>query len=374
MNPTIVIGRIAGVRIGFNWSWLIVFVLIAWSLAANVFPSQNPGHSDGTYAAMAIVAAVLFFGSLLLHELGHAIQARREGMVVEDITLWLFGGVARFRGDLPSAGAEFRIAIAGPVVSLVIGCSFVALAATTQLGSAIDGVAAWLGFINLILLAFNMLPALPLDGGRVLRSALWGARHDFNRATTLAVEISRGFAFLLIFGGVALAFAGDAIGGIWLAFIGWFLLAAAASEGRYLLVRDALAGLRVRDVMEPHPVTAHPGQTLATFMDEVARSARFTAYPVTTDGQVVGLLPFNRVLGTPWREWEERRVDETMLRRDEVPVFGPGDPATEALQALAAAPLQRGLVLSDGALVGLLSISDFARLLAAAERPLIARA
>src|ERR671934_1087550 len=164
MGESIALGRIAGIRIGINWSWLVVFALITWSLASGVFPSTNPGLSHGTYIAMAIAAAVLFFTSLLLHELGHAVVARREGMEIEGITLWLFGGVARFRGMFPSAGAEFRIAIAGPLVSLLLGVGFVLIALVPGLPRAVDGVVSWLGYINLTLLVFNLIPALPLDG------------------------------------------------------------------------------------------------------------------------------------------------------------------------------------------------------------------
>ena len=193
MSPTLQLGRIAGIRIGVNWSWLIVFALIVWSLAVAVFPSQNPGFSDGEYIALAVVAALLFFVSLLLHELGHALQARREGVEIEGINLWLFGGVAQFKTGFQTAGAEFRIAIAGPLVSLVIGLLCVLVAALAGLPNAIDGVVAWLGFTNLILLAFNLLPALPLDGGRVLRSALWHFRGDLQWATHVASGVGRGF-------------------------------------------------------------------------------------------------------------------------------------------------------------------------------------
>src|ERR1700675_4147219 len=153
MNGNIRLGRVGGVEVRVNWSWLVIFALIVWSLADGVFPSQNPGLSDGVPLAMAIVAALLFFVSLLLHELGHAWQARREGMEIDGITLWLFGGVSQFKSRFPSAGAEFRIAIAGPLVSLVLGVVFV-LIARAVLRSAVDGVAAWLGYINLALLVF----------------------------------------------------------------------------------------------------------------------------------------------------------------------------------------------------------------------------
>lgn len=343
-----------------------MFALIAWSLASAVFPEQNPGLSKGAYVAMAVVAALLFFVSLLLHELGHAIQARREGMEIDGITLWLFGGVASFKGEFPSAGAEFRIAIAGPLVTLVIGTACVLVAALAHTVEAIDAVAAWLGYINLFLLAFNLLPALPLDGGRVLRSALWAGRHDFAQATAIAAGISRGFAFLMIGGGVFLFMAEGAFSGAWLAFLGWFLLAAANSESRYLAVREVLAGLHVRQLMVPQPVTAHPEQTLGDFMDAVAGVARFTSYPVVRAGDVLGVLPLRRVLETPRSEWDERHVSERMIPRSEVPVLREDDDALAALWQLDADDLRRGLVLDDGGrLVGFVSITDIVRLLSA---------
>ena len=368
MNSTITIGRIAGVKIGLNWSWVIVFALIAWSLEAAVFPDQNPGLSKAAYLGMGIVAAFLFFGALLLHELGHAVQARREGVEIEGITLWLFGGVAVFKGEFPSAGAEFRIAIAGPLVTLAIGCALVATAALTHLPDAVDGVVLWLGYINFLLLVFNLVPALPLDGGRVLRAALWGAKGDFNWATRAAADVSRAFAFLLIGGGLLLFFTQGAFSGAWLAFLGWFLLQAATTEARYPLIRDALSSLHVRDLMVPEPITAHPGQTLGSFMDAVAGAARHIAYPVVDGDEVLGVLPFTAVLRTPRSEWDERLVGDCMLRLDEVPVLAPGDPALMALSELSTGDLHRALVLEDGRLAGLISITDIGHVLAMPRR------
>jgi Zn-dependent protease len=372
VNSTISLGRIAGVKIGLNWSWAIVFALIVWSLASAVFPSQNPGLSKATYIGMGLVAAVLFFASLLLHELGHAVRARREGMEIEGITLWLFGGVAQFKGEFPSAGAEFRIAVAGPFVTAVIGSVAVVIAALTHLPQAVDGVVVWLGYINFLLLGFNLIPALPLDGGRVLRAALWAVKHDFAWATRVAADIARAFAFLLIGVGIVLFIAQGAFSGAWLAFLGWFLLQAASAEARYPLIRDALGGLTVRNLMVPHPITAHSGQTLGEFMDQIAGAARHTAYPVVDDGEVVGMLPFSCVLRTPRAEWDVRLVRDCMLRRDEVPVLALDERALEALNDLGEGDLHRGLVIDDGRLAGLISISDIARVLAAPRRsPLV---
>jgi Zn-dependent protease/CBS domain-containing protein len=363
MNPTFEVGRIAGIRIGINWSWLVVFALIAWSLATAVFPDQNPGLADGTYIAMAVVAAVVFFVSLTAHELGHALQARRDGMEIDGITLWLFGGVARFKGMFPSAGAEFRIAVAGPAVSLVLGVAFLLASRLSGLPEAVDGVLFWLGTINLILLVFNLLPALPLDGGRVLRSVIWWLRGDFASATRISASIGRGFGFAFIAGGIGMSIFADAVGGLWLAFIGWFLLTAASSEARFLAVRDALGGLRVRDLMVRDPATVPAELSLGRFMDDVVWAERYTTYPVVEDGQAVGLLPFRRVAEVPRREWDDRPVRECMVPRDEVTLLEEDEPLVDALAELSEG-IGRGLVVDPaGRLIGFLSITDLARAL-----------
>jgi Zn-dependent protease/predicted transcriptional regulator len=355
--------RIAGIRIGVNWSWLVVFALIVWSLAAAVFPAENPGYSDAAYVVMALVAALLFFLSLLLHELGHALEARREGMEIDGITLWLFGGVARFKGMFPSAGAEFRIAIAGPLVSLALGVLFAGAAGFLALPDAVDGVAAWLGYINLFLLAFNMLPALPLDGGRVLRSLLWQSRGDFGWATRVAASIGRGFGYLFIAGGFALVVFASSFSGLWLAFMGWFLLGAAGAEARYLATREALAGQRVRDLMVRDPATVSPDVTLGSFMDGTVWQRRHTTYPVVENGTLVGLLPFRCVAEVPRSEWETRTVRDCMLPRERIPTLDEDEELADALVDLSEGDVHRGVVVDDGRLVGFLSITDLARAL-----------
>jgi Zn-dependent protease/CBS domain-containing protein len=362
LNASITLGRIAGIKIGINWTWLIVFALLVWSWATAIFPDQNPGLSERTYYAMAVIAALLFFASILLHELGHAFQAKREGVEIEGITLWLFGGVAQFKGMFPSAGAEFRIAIAGPIVSLLLGIGFVAAALVVHGAPVVDGIAAWLGYINLSLLVFNLLPALPLDGGRVLRSALWAARDDFAWATRVAASIGRGFGFLFIAGGLAMFFWASATSGLWLAFIGWFLLGAASAEARYIAVRDALGGLRVRDLMVREPQTVDPSMTIGDLMDRVVWSHRYTTYPVVENGQAVGLLPFRCVAQVPRGEWDERTVRDCMLPAEDVPTLTEDESLEQALVELSNG-VGRGLVLDGRRLVGFLSMSDLARAL-----------
>ena len=225
------IGRIAGVRIEANWTLVIAFVLIAATLSGSVLPVDDPGLGHGTYLAMAIIATLAFFGCIVLHELGHALQARREGLETDRVTLWLFGGVAQLRGGFPSAAAEFRIAVAGPAVTVMLIGLLLAVGHMPGLPVAIDGVVSWLSYINIFLLLFNLLPALPLDGGRVLRSALWARRGDFGSATRAAADVSRVLAIFMIVLGVLGSFS-SGVGGLWLALLGWFLLSAGTTERR----------------------------------------------------------------------------------------------------------------------------------------------
>ena len=368
MDGNLTIGRFGGVEVRLNWSLIAVFALIAWSLAEGVFPSQNPGLSHGTHIAMGIVAALLFLASILLHELGHSWVARREGIEVDSITLWLFGGVSRLKGRFTSPGAEFRVAIAGPLVSIVLGVLFV-LIAVARPPSYIGGVAAWLGYINLILAVFNLLPASPLDGGRVLHAALWRAKGDFAWATRVASEIGQGFGYLFIALGLAMFIFQGSFSGAWLAFIGWYLLQGAKAEARYVATEQALDGLRVRDLMVRDPVVVDADSTIGRLMDDVAWSHRFTTYPVLDGGRPVGLLTFASVAAVPRSDWDTRRVRDTMIPLDQVPLLTEDETAVDALAELSAPSANRGLVVDNGHLAGLLSITDLARALEVGRRP-----
>jgi Zn-dependent protease/predicted transcriptional regulator len=368
MDGNLTIGRFGGVEVRLHWSLIAVFALIAWSLAEGVFPSQNPGLAHGTYIAMGIVAAVLFLASILLHELGHSLVARREGIEVDSITLWLFGGVSQIKGRFKSAGDEFRVAISGPLVSIVLGVLFV-LIALAPVPSSVDGVAAWLGYINLILAVFNLLPASPLDGGRVLHAALWRAKGDFAWATRVASEIGQGFGYLFIALGLAMFIFQGSFSGAWLAFIGWYLLQGARAEARYVATEQALEGLRVRDLMVRDPVTVDADATIGRIMDDVAWSHRFTTYPVLDGGRPIGLLTFASVAAVPRSDWDTRRVRDTMIPLDQVPLLTEDEKAVDALAELATPSANRGLVVDNGHLAGLLSITDLARALEVGRRP-----
>jgi Zn-dependent protease/predicted transcriptional regulator len=368
MDGNLSIGRFGGVEVRLNWSLLAVVALIVWSLSDGVFPSQNPGLSHNTYLGMAVVASLLFLASIALHELGHSWVALREGLEVDSITLWLFGGVSQLKGRFPSPGAEFRVAVSGPLVSIGLGVVFMVIA-VTGLPTEVDGVAAWLGYINLILAVFNLLPASPLDGGRVLHSALWRAKGDFAWATRVASEIGQVFGYLFIALGIAMFIFEGSFSGAWLAFIGWFLLQGAKAEARYVATEQALGDLRVRDLMVRHPVTVDADSTIGSFMDDVASSHRFTTYPVLEGERPVGLLAFASVAAVPRSDWDTRRVRDTMIPLDEVPLLTEDELAVDALEELSAPTGNRGLVVDNGHLAGLLSITDIARALEVGRNP-----
>jgi len=367
MKNSYTLGRIAGIEIGINWSVLALLALLMWTLATSIFPETNPGLGDNAYFAMAVIASLGFFASILLHELGHALQARRDGVPIDGITLWLFGGVARFKGMFPSAGAEFRIAVAGPLVSLVLSGAFIG-GAVLGLPAPVDGVCAWLGFINLALLIFNLIPALPLDGGRILRAALWHWRGDLRSATNIAAGAGRVLAIAMIALGLVMTIGFDGgISGIWLAVIGWFVLQAAGAEARYVAAPPR--SLRVGQMMVADPVTLSPAQTLGEVSDEVLWRSRQIAYPVVREGATVGLLPAAAFEVVPRARWTETRVAELMEPLESVPSLTPDDELPAAVAALQSGGVQWALVLDGGRIVGLLTAGDVVRAVNTAGDP-----
>jgi Zn-dependent protease len=364
MGTRISLGRIAGVEVGFTWSFLVILVLFVVSLAAGVFPVSNPGLGTATYIAMGVVATVLFFVSLLLHELAHSVQARREGMEVSGITLWLLGGVSSFKGMFRSAGAEFRIGAAGPLVTLVIGAIMVVLGYAIALPSAVDGVVVWLGLTNLFVLVFNLLPAFPLDGGRILRSALWRLRGDLGWATRVAGAVSRVLGALMIAVGLV-TFLFYGFGGLWLALIGWFVMSAGTAEARFVEIREALAGLSVSDAMTRDPITVPSDLTLQEFFDGVFSADRHAAYPVMKGGAVVGVFAARDLDAVPRATWPSVRMNTRMQSLTQAVTVNEQDDLPDAFMRLLETDLRRALVLRDSRLTGVLSLSDVERLVEA---------
>ncbi|MEU5591826.1 site-2 protease family protein [Streptomyces sp. NPDC020298] len=368
MNETVSLGRIAGVRVGLNWSVLVIVVLVTVTLARGRFPDAHPGHSPTLYWALALLTAVVFLCSLLAHELAHAVVARRNGVQVDGITLWMLGGAARLHGEAPTPGAELRIAGVGPLTSLVTGGVLAAVAAGLDAlntsGLLVEAI-GWLSAINILLAVFNALPAAPLDGGRLLRAYLWHRTGDRLRATRGASAAGRALGwFLVVTGFAAVLFAG-ALSGLWLALIGWFLIGAATAEARQADMRGVLGGVPVSRVMTADPTTVPATATLADFLAEGPFGHyRHSAFPVlAADGSVAGLLTVRTVDATPPRARTDTTVREVMRPLDDIVTAAPGEPVLDLLPRLETSPVRRALVLDEGRLVGILTIADVARAL-----------
>ena len=365
MGSSVRLLRVRGIEIGANWSWFLIFGVIIWSLATGFFPSAYEGLSPATYWVMGVTTSVLFIVSLVLHELGHAFRAQKEGMVIEGITLWIAGGVAKFKGMFPSAGAEFRIAIAGPVVTAVLIPVFFGITAgLDSLGApdAVLGVTSYLGQINLLLLVFNMIPGLPLDGGRVLRSFLWQRSGNFTSATLAAARVARVFAWFMIGAGALLSFGTGSFGFLWYAFIGMFLMQAAQAEVNYALFRQSVRGMSVENLMTPNPVAVDPDMTIDGFIEEVAHMRGFSTYPVVYGGRLAGLVTLRLAAGVPLEARPTTRVRDVMIGADDVPTIGRDADVIDVAQTMQAGG-GRALVVDDGHVVGILSMSDVARAL-----------
>ncbi|HVL05825.1 MAG TPA: CBS domain-containing protein [Acidimicrobiales bacterium] len=373
MESTFTLVRVRGIPIGVHWSWLFVFAIVVWSLTTALFPATYPGLDGWVYLTMAAVSALVLFSSVLLHELGHALRGLREGLPIEGVTLWLLGGVAKMRGNPPSAGSEFRVAICGPVVSLALAAAFGAAAlAGNQLDWAdpVQGVVDYVARLNLLLLGFNLVPALPLDGGRVLRSWLWRRQQSFLAATRSAARAGRAFGLTLIAIGLLGLFGGGGPGGIWFVFLGWFMLQAAQSETSMAQARWALGGIRVRDVMTPDPVVVSPDASVADLLDRVAPEQRFSTYPVVDGGQPQGVVSLRKAAAVPAPERHRRRVAEVMTPLGGIPTISADSEILDVLPRFDGGA-SRALVTDTGRLVGVISAADIVRAVevGAARRP-----
>ncbi|MGW5411061.1 site-2 protease family protein [Actinomadura geliboluensis] len=365
MRESIRLGRIAGVRVGVNYSVLLIVVILVFGLAFGRFPQAHPGLATWAYVVAGLVSAILLLVSLLVHELAHAVVARRNGIEVSGITLWLLGGVAELRGEPRSAGADLRIAGVGPLASLAVGGVFAAAAAVaaaaTGAGLGVETL-TYLAGINVILAVFNLVPAAPLDGGRVLRAYLWWRRGDRTAAAVTAARAGRFFGYLLIAIGFLQFVLGLGFGGLWLALIGLFVVGAASSEEQQARVNAALHGIRVGEVMTRDPVVADAEQPVQALIDEIVLTHRFSTYPLVEDGRLAGLVTLNRVRATPPEERSTLRLADIACPPDQVPTAHPDDPLTDLLPRMAGCTDGRAVVLGGGnQVVGLVSPSDISR-------------
>ena len=366
------LGSVRGIRIEANWSVAFIFVLIAFGLATLQFPSVNPHQGALTYAIAAILTAVAFFASLLAHELAHSLVARRYGLRVEKITLWLLGGVSELSGEVPSPGAEVWIAGVGPLTSLVLGGIFIGaavlFAGTGPAHASVPGVfetaLAYLGITNVALAAFNVIPAAPLDGGRLLRAVVWWRTGDQVKATVWASRAGQAFGWAFIVGGVYAFFTTRQWTWLWFAFIGWFLAGSASAEAQQAVVTGQLRGIRVSQIMTPDPVTVPGSATVSDFLDGHLFRARHQGFPVIQEGQgVTGLVTVNRIRQVLPEERDRTRLADIACPLADVATAAPDDSVADLLPRLTACTDRRALVFRDGRLAGIISPSDIARML-----------
>ncbi len=362
------IGRVLGIPIYLHSSWFLIFALITYSYASELALSHAQ-WSDPQRWAVGVFVSILFFSSLLFHELSHSVVAMHYRIPVASITLFIFGGVARITREPDSAGQEFQIAAAGPLSSYLLSGCFFLLAAIAPHGTVLNAIGETLGWINLGLATFNLLPGFPLDGGRIFRSIVWGITKNYTRSTRIAARSGQVIAYAMMGLGLFLAVrayssGGDVVGGLWLSFIGWYLLTAARQSYVQVEAHGALEGLRVADIMTSELPSVARDITLEEYGQEVSRTGR-RAHLVVSDGQLAGLMTVEALQAVPRDEWHTTSVQAVMLSRDGLQWAAPEEPALELLERMRNANVEEMAVVNGGNLVGLVTRDSITRVVQA---------
>jgi Zn-dependent protease/predicted transcriptional regulator len=357
------IGKAFGISLRLHYSWFFIFALVTWALAGSYFPSTYPTWSLSARIAAGLITSVLFFGSVLVHELMHSIVAQRQGISVQSITLFIFGGVSQITSEPKQPKDEFRMAIIGPLSSLLIGgvlfgIYFGLRDVDTFAAQFITAIAYWLGYINLLLGAFNLIPGFPLDGGRVFRSLLWWRSGNLKRATRTASNIGRAVGFIFIFVGIWLIFTGNWVNGIWLALIGWFLESAAVGSYQQLLLQDMLKGHVVREVMSSDCAVIPPDTTIDHLVHENILTSGRRCFPVVSDSQILGLMTLHNVKAVPREQWRTETVREAMTPFDKLKWVRPDEELSSILRILTEDDINQVPVVQDGKIVGMVNRED----------------
>jgi Zn-dependent protease/CBS domain-containing protein len=354
--------RIAGIEVRIDSSWVVIALLITYSMYLRL-SVLYPELSGGGAVGLAILSAVLFFGSVLVHELAHALVAQVRGIRVQDITLFLFGGATRARVESRGPGDEFLIALVGPLTSGLLAGLFGIVAGLGRdlLTRPLAGTFGYLAWTNLLLAAFNLVPGFPLDGGRLLRSAIWKTTGSLGRATRIASLSGQGVGWLLVAAGVVWLLAGDLAGGIWFAFIGWFLVQAARSSYQELQLQQLLRGVEAEDVMAADLRRIPPDLSLQDAVDDYFMRYDHSAFPVEEHGRTIGLLTLRGVRRVPREQWPTRRVREAMVPLGDQVVVAPDARMDSVLGKLQDGEAGRVLVVQDGEVVGIITPSDLTR-------------
>ncbi len=346
ISPGLRIGRILGIPIYVHPSWMIIFVLITMSLAMQ-FTQEHPQWTSVQHWSVGVATSLLFFASVLFHELSHSVVARFYKIRVISITLFVFGGVARLGREPSKPIQEFNIAIAGPIASLVLALGFYSLTLFFPYAQMVGALAVWLGQTNAALALFNLLPGFPLDGGRVFRAIVWGVTKDFARATKIAGTSGKVVAYgMIVFGAWLGMTKGQWTSGLWLAFIGWFLLNAAQESVAQVAIRETLSGLHAADVMSHEIPTVPRNMSLEEYGHEVTRTGR-RCHLVTTDDRLMGMMNVNALNSVPRNDWGNMSVQAVMIPRDKILWARPEEPLLGLLERLVSADVNQMPVVTD---------------------------
>jgi len=352
------LGNYFGIPVRLHWSWFIIFILVTWMLGAYYFPDSYPYWNRATDWGIGAATSVLFFASVLLHELAHSRVAQAAGMQVKSITLFIFGGVSQIGQEPGKPAVEFRMAIAGPGTSLVLGAIFWGIFfATRHSVEPLSGLAYWLGYINVSLAVFNLVPGFPLDGGRVLRSILWWRSGNVRSATRTASTIGRAVGFLFIFGGIALIFLNRSywLNGIWLALIGWFLDNAAVGSYRQVALQDMLQGHTVSEVMNRDCQVISPSITVEQTVNDYILKLGSRCLPVVEDGRALGIVTLHNIKSVARELWPKKTVREAMTPLDKTRALGPNDGLSMAMQLLNDEDVNQLPVMEGNSIIGMVA-------------------
>lgn len=357
--------RLYGFQVNVDYSWFFLLVLISWSLAAGAFPQRFPDLTTGTYWAMGLAGAFGLFGCIVLHEFAHSIVARKHGVDMKGITLFVFGGVAEMRTEPDTAGAEFKIAVAGPIASALIAAAAAGvywIGADQGWPAPVNGVVGYLAFINIALVVFNLIPAFPLDGGRMFRAFLWRMKGDLKWATRVSAQIGAGAGVAFIVLGVFGILSGNFIGGLWWALIGMFLRGAASMSYQQLLMRRTFEGEKVGRFMTPNPISVSANETIEGFVEDYIYRTHHKLYPVSGNGRASMCITFEDVKAVPREEWARTTVGAIAHDCTEENTISKDADAMEALTKMSQGNKSRLLVHDNGELVGIIVLKDLLQL------------
>ncbi len=354
------IGKAFGISLRLHYSWFFIFVLVTWALAAAYFPTTYPDWSLTLKITAGVLTSFLFFASVLVHELMHSVVALRQGIKIQAITLFFLGGVSQMSGETKTAGDEFRMAAAGPFSSLVLGGILLGIYYGVRGISGLPAqfvaaVAQYLGIINILLGAFNLIPGFPLDGGRVLRSIIWWQTKNMQKATKIASNIGRAIGFLFILGGIWLAFTGNFFNGIWLALIGWFLLTAASASYSQVLIQDMLKGHTAGEVMSRECTSVSPDITVEQLINEHILSSGRRCFPVVSDEHTQGLVTLDSARAVPRDARDATLVKQAMVPFNQIKAVSPDEDLVNVLQLLTENDINQVPVVVGNRVVGMVA-------------------